>query len=235
MIEFYSLTVAFTFQHEHEHDHEEDEEDDDFEDDDDDDKKKKRSTGDVKKKRANLEVLKEDQIIPGDLTDFKAKKSIQWSKYWGLDRKKKSDDWFMNKYGQPNQHDEYPIKNFRHHDDVSERKPSSLDEEKLQNMNQKLKSIEDLIIDETVKYTGSHEGVTNPEEIQKLKDHVISRLATAYSLEKMRRALDKLKQSVDNERHLGQNEIDEEKRKSEADKEKRVAIKKEKVQFDNNQ
>lgn len=227
----------FLLQHEHEHDHEEDEEDDDFEDDDDDDKKKKRSTGDVKKKRANLEILKEDQIIPGDLTDIKAKKSIQWNKYWGLDRKKKSDDWFMNKYAnsQANQRDEYPIKSFRHHDEVTERKPSSLNEEKLQNMNQKLKGIEDLIIDETVKYTGSHEGVSNPEEIQKLKDHVISRLATAYSLEKMRRALDKLKQSVDNERHLGLNEIDEEKRKTDADKEKRVAIKKEKVQFDNNQ
>lgn len=143
----------------------------------------------------------------------------------------------MNKYGntQPSQRDEYPIKNFRHHDEVSERKPSGLNEEKLQNMNQKLKNIEDLIIDETVKYTGSHEGVSNPEEIQKLKDHVISRLATAYSLEKMRRALDKLKQSVDNERHLGQNEIDEEKRKTDADKAKRVAIKKEKVQFDNDQ
>lgn len=180
-------------------------------------------------------MLKEDQIIPGDLTDLKAKKSIQWNKYFGLDRKKKSDDWFMNKYGNVprSQHEEYPIKNFRHHDDAP--KVSTLNEEKLQNMNQKLKNIEDLIIDETVKYTGSHEGASNPEEIQKLKDHVISRLATAYSLEKMRRALDKLKQSVDNERHLGQNEIDEEKRKTDADKEKRVAIKKEKVQFDNNQ
>lgn len=171
------------------------------------------------------------------MTDLKAKKSIQWGKYWGLDRKKKSgDDWFMNSHNiQHNKHDEYPIKSFRHHDDVSERKPITLNEEKLQNMNQKLKNIEDLIIDETVKYTGSHEGVSNPEEIQKLKDHVISRLATAYSLEKMRRALDKLKQSVDNERHLGQNEIDEEKRKTDVDKEKRVAIKKEKVQYDNNQ
>lgn len=219
---------------EHEHDHEEDEEDDDFEDDDDDDKKKKRSTSDdktkKKKKRANLEILKEDQIIPGDLTDIKAKKSVQWGKYWGLDRKKKSDDWFMNKYSQNTQ----PKQHFRHHDDITEPKPVSVNEEKLQNMNQKLKNIEDLIIDETVKYTGSHEGVSNPEEIQKLKDHVISRLATAYSLEKMRRALDKLKQSVDNERHLGQNESDEEKRKTDAEKEKRVAIKKEKVQFDNN-
>lgn len=84
----------------------------------------------------------------------------------------------------------------------------------------------------------SSTGVNSPEEIQKLKDHVISRLATAYSLEKMRRALDKLKQSVDNERHLVRNNIEEESHDDEADssdKEKRVAAKKEKVQFDNNE
>lgn len=143
----------------------------------------------------------------------------------------------MNKYSnvQPNQRDEHPIKNFRHHDELSERKASSINDEKLQNMNQKLKNIEDLIIDETIKYTGSHEGISNPEEIQKLKDHVISRLATAFSLEKMRRALDKLKESVDNDRHLGENKIDVDIRKTDADKAKRVAIKKEKVQFDSNQ
>lgn len=84
-------------------------------------------------------------------------------------------------------------------------------------------------------------GVTNPEDIQHLKDHVISRLATAYSLEKMRRALDKLKQSVDKERHLEHNEIEGSQsttlkdNESAVDKAKRVAIKKEKVQFDNNQ
>lgn len=86
-------------------------------------------------------------------------------------------------------------------------------------------------------------GINNPEEIQKLKDHVISRLATAYSLEKMRRALDKLKQSVDNERHLERNNIEErnninheeESEQPSFDKEKRVAAKKENAQFDNSQ
>jgi len=37
-----------------------------------------------------------------------------------------------------------------------------------------------------------------------------SRLATAYSLEKMRRALDKLRRSVDNENHLMRNTIEPE-------------------------
>lgn len=51
-------------------------------------------------------------------------------------------------------------------------------------------------------------GIGDPEEIQRLKDRVLSRLATAYSLEKMRRALEKLRQSVENENHLMHNIID---------------------------
>lgn len=81
----------------HDHDHaQEHDDDEDFDDadSDDDDKKKKRA---VKMKRSNLEIVKEDQIIPGDISDFKKKKSVDWSNYFGMDRKKKSD-WMMNKY-----------------------------------------------------------------------------------------------------------------------------------------
>lgn len=81
----------------HEHDHaQEHDDDEDFDDSDsdDDDKKKKRA---VKNKRSNLEIVKEDQIIPGDISDFKKKKSVDWSNYFGMDRRKKSD-WMMNKF-----------------------------------------------------------------------------------------------------------------------------------------
>lgn len=37
-------------------------------------------------------------------------------------------------------------------------KKREFDPEKLDNMDKKLQSIEDLIIDETIKYTGAHEG-----------------------------------------------------------------------------
>lgn len=87
--------------------------------------------------------------------------------------------------------------------------------------------------------------MSNPDDIRKLRDHVISRLATAYSLEKMRRALEKLKQSVDQERHLSQNEMGGSRQQlgdsaevdvsaDAQDKNKRVAIKKEKVEYDSN-
>lgn len=79
--------------HNHAQEHDDDEDFDDS-DSDDDDKKKKRA---VKTKRSNLEVVKEDQIIPGDISDFKKKKSVDWSNYFGMDRRKKSD-WMMNKF-----------------------------------------------------------------------------------------------------------------------------------------
>lgn len=77
-------------------------------------------------------------------------------------------------------------------------------------MDKKLQSIEDFIIDETIKYTGAHEGLNSRDDIRRIKDHVLSRLATAYSLEKMRRALDKLRRSVETENHLVHNKIEPE-------------------------
>ncbi|GAB0094242.1 uncharacterized protein DMENIID0001_095020 [Sergentomyia squamirostris] len=217
--------------HEHDHDHTDNHENhEDHHDHDNDDKKKKREADD--KKNSNLEVVKDDQIIPGDLIDETRKKSIQWSKYFGIDRKKKSGRYLNDKYSSmmKRSEEEYPLKHFHRHDGSEEREKKQVNEEKLENMDQKLKNIEDLIIDETIKYTGAHEGISDPEDIQRLKDHVISRLATAYSLEKMRKALERLKDSVDTERHLLQNEIEP---TTGVDKDKRVAVKKEKVEFNN--
>nr|XP_019553794.2 stress response protein NST1 isoform X1 [Aedes albopictus] len=205
--------------HDHEHDHEH-ESSEEFEGEDD-DKKKKRSV----KKRSNLEVVKEDQIIPGDIGEFKAKKSIQWNKYFGIDRRKKD--------GRSN--GAYPLSFYKTYDE--DRKKKALSQDKLDNMDRKLKTIEDLILDQTVKYTGDHEGgLIEPEELQKLKDKVVSRLATAYSIEKMRRTLDKLKESVgDDTNPLKDNEIDTDKRDDKKEKAKRVAVKKEKAEYDHSE
>lgn len=71
---------------------------------------------------------------------------------------------------------------------------------------------------------------------------MISRLATAYSLEKIRRTLARLRQERERNGHLDENIISDfdgpsrGKHASEtSEKEKRVAVKKEKVEFDNNQ
>lgn len=119
-------------------------------------------------------------------------------------------------------------------DQEQKKKKRDIDPEKLESMDKKLQSIEDFIIDETIKYTGAHEGIKNQDEIRKLKEHVLSRLATAYSLEKMRRALDKLRQSVDAENHLLRNVIEPESEENSLDSQwpnkKRFSVKKQQAE-----
>lgn len=199
-----------------EHQHEEEDDGGDF-DEEDDDKKKKRAIAE----KSSPEIVNEDQIIPGDLTDQK-KKSVQWSKYFGVDkRSKKSLNLANGKYRS--------MMRERPEEDEIDRKKKQIDDHQIDSMDEKLKNIEDLIIDETVKYTGAHDGIADPKDVQKLKDHVISRLATAYSLEKMRKALENLKNTVDTERHLLENEIEPQDKND--DKAKRVTVKKEKAEI----
>lgn len=71
-----------------------------------------------------------------------------------------------------------------------------------------------------------------------MRNRVAERLATAYSLEKMRKAIARLKQSMALEKNLERNllngaplDLDDDDEKKKA---KRVAVKKEKAEFDNN-
>ncbi|GLH01470.1 Uncharacterized protein GBIM_07612, partial [Gryllus bimaculatus] len=67
---------------------------------------------------------------------------------------------------------------------------------RLDGVDSKLRGMEDLIVNEAVKYTGAHEGATDPREVQEVKDKILARLAAAYSLEKMRLALREFKSSL---------------------------------------
>lgn len=79
-------------------------------------------------------------------------------------------------------------------------------------------------------------GISDPDEIEELKSHVISRLITAYDLEKLRRVLAELKQTREKATHLDDNEItDSSAQARKSEKAKRVAVKKEKVEYDNTQ
>ncbi|XP_018578505.1 uncharacterized protein LOC108916688 [Anoplophora glabripennis] len=150
------------------------------------------------------------------------KKSIDWSDYFGLDRRKKSErndldkEWLIERYHKSialptkKRTAEVPLSSFRNHDEPSKKEFSDdLNEEKdkfspeaqkIDDMDTKLKMLEDKIVDDALKYTGAHEGETDPKEIQDVKDRVISRLAEAYSLEKMRNALNEYKLSVAKEK-----------------------------------
>lgn len=78
-----------------------------------------------------------------------------------------------------------------------------------------------------------------PSESRNLKNHVADRLATAYSLEKMRKAIARLKQSMAFEKNLEKNllgaPLDDGDYYDKKKKAKRVAVKKEKAEFDNNE
>lgn len=190
------------------------------------DKKESKKEVDVKKKNSvKKEEVKEEkkkndekeQVVEDKNESLNIKKkSLDWSNYFGYDRKKKSsrqneinEEWLMDRYRKAaaaaKKRQDYPLKFFRNHDekrsgddDDDKNEPN---DNKLGEMDGRLKYIEDLIIDEALKYTGAHEGATDTKEIQEVKDNVISRLAAAYSLEKMRRALSEFKTSIAAQRY----------------------------------
>lgn len=150
------------------------------------------------------------------------KKSINWSDYFGLDRRKKSGDdidneWLLERYHKTaaiaSKRTEYPLQNFHDHDNQMSKKPN---QSKLKEMDEKLKTLEESIVDDALKFTGSHEGTVDSKEIQEVKDRIITRLAAAYSLEKMRRAIGQYKESM--EKSVQDDNINEDKRVSVARK-----------------
>ncbi|XP_019865892.2 uncharacterized protein LOC109595057 isoform X2 [Aethina tumida] len=144
------------------------------------------------------------------------KKSIDWSDYFGLDRRKKAEapenlnnEWLIERYHKAiamasKRNAELPLQSFKNHD-MPDKKESADDkvqteEERISEMDTKLKNMEDTIVDDALKYTGAHEGATDSKEVQEVKNKVIARLAAAYSLEKMRNALGEYKLAVAKER-----------------------------------
>ncbi|XP_044765805.1 uncharacterized protein LOC123322044 [Coccinella septempunctata] len=163
-----------------------------------------------------------------------SKKSIDWSDYFGLDRRKKNKDfdkeWVMDRYHKAiaasKKNAEYPLQMFRDHDGIKtpKRGKNEYDDLKLENMDRKLKSIEDEIVDDALKYTGANEGVTDPKDIAEVEDGIISRLAKAYSIEKMRRALGEYKMLVDKEREKLRRQEEEDVEDETFSEEKRVSV-----------
>ncbi|XP_032678309.1 uncharacterized protein LOC116847426 [Odontomachus brunneus] len=117
------------------------------------------------------------------------KKSVDWSQYFGIDRRKKKAT-FMAGQGTQNQDDEWILQRYYENmagnlkEDENERK------DKLEQMDSKLKYIKDLM--EALRYTN----LEDEAELQKVKDKLMARMAAAYSLQKMRKALSDLKNNV---------------------------------------
>ncbi|CAH2241090.1 jg13148 [Pararge aegeria aegeria] len=194
------------------------------------------------------------------------KKSIDWSDYFGIDKRLQKSVSFVNKLNEDrlkkqyfdtfNKEVIYPLNSFRQHNFAKrnyvqakptketenqmnqiqtpaisdeKRSSSSDNESKLDSIDKKLRNMEGLIVDEALHYSNIGEELDSKEE-QEMKEKLLSRLAAAYSLEKMRKALKDFKQSLQLQRNsAGMRSTPDQ---AEA-KDKRVAIKKEKVILSN--
>ncbi|XP_043480540.1 uncharacterized protein LOC122510157 [Leptopilina heterotoma] len=119
------------------------------------------------------------------------KKSVNWSDYFGIDKRKKKST-FMPKPGSQNQDDEWFLERYYKTmaDNLKSENENEIDDErkdKLQQMESRLRHLKDLIIQEAKSAEGSD------EEVRK---QVLSRLAAAYSLDKMRKALIEFRDAV---------------------------------------
>lgn len=142
------------------------------------------------------------------------------------------EEYFDHKFDIENSDDDF------YDEDEKKRKRSNGGEDRLDAMDKKLKAMRDLIIDETATYFNHHNEQLNPLEAKNMRSELADRLATAYSLDKMRKAISRLKQSIALQRTLEQNLLEpnnmREDYEDDKKKAKRVAVKKEKVEFDNN-
>ncbi|KAF9800423.1 hypothetical protein SFRURICE_016813, partial [Spodoptera frugiperda] len=192
------------------------------------------------------------------------KKSIDWSDYFGIDKRINKQVSFVNGLTQDrlrkqyfdtfNKEVIYPVNSFRKHSNVKrnyvETKPNEETEiqidrahlavknddkrsatdndSKLDNIDKKLRNMEGLIVDEALHYSNVGEELDSKEE-QEMKEKLLSRLAAAYSLEKMRKALKEFKQSLQIQKtksNTAPSPIPTDEAKA-----KRVAVKKEKVEL----
>lgn len=187
------------------------------------------------------------------------KKSIDWSDYFGIDKRIKKPLGFIKDSTQDrlrkqyldtfNKEVIYPLNSFHKHSNVKrnyaqpksmeetefkidraravavrsddKRNPAKENDSKLDNIDKKLRNMEGLIVDEALHYSNIGEELDSKEE-QEMKEKLLSRLAAAYSLEKMRKALKEFKQSLQTQRAEMASIVPTDEAKA-----KRVAVKKE--------
>ncbi|XP_030746242.1 uncharacterized protein LOC115875044 [Sitophilus oryzae] len=165
---------------------------------------------DSPKKEINKEVYAPVAPQNKKLLQIK-KKSIDWSDYFGLDRRKKSEnsgldkEWLSERYHKAiavtakKRNAELPLQSFRNHDNPPLEKENArkTEEQKINEMDSKLEKLEDEIVEDALKYTGAHQDDVDSKEVQQIKNNIISRLAQAYNIEKMRNALEEYKIEIE--------------------------------------
>lgn len=159
-------------------------------------------------KTENKREKKGQKEVSVDLKSLKPlnikKKSIDWSNYFGVDKRQKKSsstpkeppksDVLLDQYIQSYilQSVRNSAFNNRGSDYRYFPKRGKYWEAELEDTNRRLetaedlRTAEDLIIDHVLKYTGAHQGITDPVELQRFRERVIEELGAAYNLEKLR-------------------------------------------------
>ncbi|XP_054268193.1 uncharacterized protein LOC128990010 [Macrosteles quadrilineatus] len=183
----------------------------------------------IKRKRSGQ---KEETSFESQHKPMESKKAVNWNEYFGIDRRRKkslskpsNDEWLLDQYLKAYSISARAIQNGN---DQSVENNMENDKKGVDDMDAKLRAMEDIIVDQALKYTGAHEGTTDTEEVQAVKDRVIAQLAAAYSLEKMRKALSEFKSSMAAQKVSPQTTANAP-TESPEQKDKRVAVKKEKA------
>nr|XP_034193355.1 uncharacterized protein LOC117610271 [Osmia lignaria]XP_034193357.1 uncharacterized protein LOC117610271 [Osmia lignaria]XP_034193358.1 uncharacterized protein LOC117610271 [Osmia lignaria]XP_034193359.1 uncharacterized protein LOC117610271 [Osmia lignaria]XP_034193360.1 uncharacterized protein LOC117610271 [Osmia lignaria]XP_034193361.1 uncharacterized protein LOC117610271 [Osmia lignaria]XP_034193362.1 uncharacterized protein LOC117610271 [Osmia lignaria]XP_034193363.1 uncharacterized p len=177
-----------TQNYDHDHDH--------------DDQHKHESSSESPKVTPPSKGQKENVTKPNKSKSIEVrKKSVDWSQYFGIDRRRKKasfmagpetqnqdDEWMLQRYY------ENMVENLKANDHRDYQKETNDRKDKLEQMNskQQRQNIKDLIVEDALRYADS-EDATN---LQKVKDKVMARIAAAYSLEKVRKALNELRNNV---------------------------------------
>ena len=168
------------------------------------------STTTEKPKTEMKREKKGQKEIPVDLNSLKPlnikKKSIDWSNYFGVDKRQKKSSTKAATKGTPKSDvlldqyiQSYILQSVR--DSAFNNRGSNYNrypkrnifrEQRFEDANKQLetaedlKTAEDMIIDHVLKYTGAHQGTTDPKALHRYRERILNELATAYSLEKLR-------------------------------------------------
>ncbi|XP_011302825.1 uncharacterized protein [Fopius arisanus] len=135
------------------------------------------------------------------------KKSVDWSQYFGIDRRRKKAS-LLARPGTQEQDDEWMLQRYyKTMADNLQSPPKDLERiggekrDKLDQMDEKLKNVKNVIIEDAVRYSAADDDA-DPQEV---KDVVMARMAAAYSLEKMRKALNEFRNSIAAQRDVPRN------------------------------
>lgn len=129
--------------------------------------------------------------------ETKKKKSVDWSQYFGIDRRKKKAV-LLARPGTQNQDDEWMLQWYiKWMASNLAKNGVDKDLEKRDRVDQRQAKV---IADLVAELSSPDVGMKDEAAVQNLKDKLINNLVVAYSMEKMRKALNELRSSMDSSR-----------------------------------